>query len=297
MRLSKAIAIAAAVLIPVLFVIAIVVALSGVRDGGILAPAGSIANQERNLLGIATLLSFVVLIPVFVASVVIPLRYRAGSRRKRRYTPSVARQPLLEVVWWAVPALLIAALSVITWVSSHSLDPYAPVSGSRPAVEVDVVALQWKWLFLYPQSGIATVNQLELPSGTPVHFTITSDAPMNSFWIPQLSGQIYAMPGMTTQLNINATEGVYEGTSANLSGRGFSSMRFTTTVVSPAAFARWQQQVVSEGSPLTAARYEALRQPSTPNQPEYFTCSATMLFDSILARYSGTPMPMPSAAP
>lgn len=280
------------------FIGLVVAAVGAARDGGILSPTGPVARQERDLLGTAALLSLVVLAPVFAATLVIAVRYRAGAPRNRSYEPNQARQPVLEIVWWAVPALLIAVLSVITWTSSHELDPYAPLTSTRPTVEVDVVALDWKWLFIYPQSGVASVNELEIPEGTPVHLTLTSDAPMNSFWIPQLSGQIYAMPGMQTQLNLEASsEGEYRGASANLSGAGFSGMRFTATVVSPAAFAAWQSHIAATAPALTASVYDTLRMPSSNVAPEFFTCSATSLVDSILARYQGSPMPMPSAAP
>ncbi len=156
-------------------------------------------------------------------------------QRQKSMTPIGDHNVGIELVWWAIPFAIVIALSGITWTSSHDLDPYKPIISATPPITIEVVALDWKWLFIYPQQGIATVNMVEFPAQTPINFVITADAPMNSLWIPQLAGQIYAMPGMSTQLHLESfSVGTYDGSSANLSGAGFSGMKFKAHAVSQA---------------------------------------------------------------
>ena len=179
----------------------------------------------------AALLSLVVVIPVFAMTIYIVWRYRE-SNQKAKYSPDWDHNSKVETIWWLIPTLLIVVLSVVTWNSSHSLDPFKPIKSSVKPLRVQVIALQWKWLFIYPEQGVASTNILELPVDRPINFEVTADAPMNSFWIPQLGGQIYAMAGMSTQLHLMASEaGTYAGASANLSGKGFAKMKFDTKAV------------------------------------------------------------------
>ena len=187
----------------------------------VLVPKGTIAKKELDLLVTATLLMLIVVIPVFVLTFTIAWKYRA-SNTKAKYTPDWDHNRAIETVWWAIPFVLILILSVITWQSSHELDPFKPLASSKQPITIQVVALQWKWLFIYPEQHIATVNYVQFPVDTPVNFVITSDAPMNSFWIPQLGGQIYAMAGMSTQLHLMATDpGSYNGSSVTPQRTGF----------------------------------------------------------------------------
>lgn len=206
----------------------------------------------------ALLLSTLVVIPVYVMTILIAVRYRA-TNHKARYTPDWDNNNRLELVWWGIPMVIIGVLSVITWTSSHSLDPYRPIASSHKAIEVQVVALDWKWLFIYPGSRIATVNQVVMPQGVPVDFNLTSDTVMNSFWIPQLGGQIYAMPGMSTQLYLEADKlGSFSGSPANISGAGFSRMMFTAKSVTPQQFTQFILTAQRQRNPLTTASYAQL---------------------------------------
>src|SRR5580700_9838221 len=166
----------------------------------VLEPKGPVGLQERNLLFFGAALSLVVVIPVFTMLFFITWKYREGNT-KAKYSPDFDHSRIAETIWWLIPAVLITILSVVGWNSSHTLDPYRPLSSKTPQMTIQVVALDWKWLFIYPQQHIATVNMVQFPKNTPINFEITSDSVMNSFWIPQLGGQIYSMPGMSTQLH------------------------------------------------------------------------------------------------
>jgi len=259
---------------------------------GVLHPSGLIALAERKVILVTFLLSGLVIIPVFFFLFYFALKYRAGMpAAEAKHEPYWDHDNWrAEALWWFVPGVIILLLSVIAWQTSHVLDPYEPIKSDVPPLTVEVVALDWKWLFIYPQLNIATVNQLEIPAGTPVHFLLTADAPMNSFWIPRLSGQIMVMPGMSTELNILAnTAGAYDGQSANISGSGFSGMTFTTTVVSTDDFNAWVVNAKKGSDPLTQAGYEELRKPSEYVKPMTYSGAADGLYDAIMMRYM---MPM-----
>jgi cytochrome o ubiquinol oxidase subunit 2 len=251
----------------------------------ILEPKGPIARQEFHLLVLSTVIMLFVVIPVFVLTVVISIRYRA-TNKEAKYLPDWDRDNRLESLWWGIPCAIIAALAVLAWTSSHTLDPYRPLSSSKPQMAVQVVAMDWKWLFIYPAQHIATVNYVEFPSGTPVAFQITSDAPMNSFWIPQLGGQIYAMAGMSTQLHLMADHpGTFNGLSANISGVGFAGMTFKAKSVSQGNFNNWVTQVQKSPNHLTALSYRNLSKPSQNNPVEYFATGDNSLYDNIVMKY------------
>lgn len=251
----------------------------------ILNPKGEIASKQYNLLVFTTLLGFVVVIPVFIMAIVIAWRYREGNH-KARYTPNVSTNRLAETIWWGIPIILIVILSVVTWNSTHELDPHKPLVSDTPAINVQVVALDWKWLFIYPDHDIATVNFVQFPVDTPVNFSITADAPMNSFWMPQLGGQIYAMAGMTTQLHISAdTPGDYRGVSANISGEGFADMKFTARASSSAEFTNWVKTTKASSKKLDAAEYATLRQQTIAHPVTYYQLSDRNLYDTIVMKY------------
>jgi len=251
----------------------------------ILDPKGIVALKERNLIYIATALMLIVVIPVFVMTFYIAWRYRAENT-EATYMPEWDNNVFAEIVWWGLPCAIILILSVITWNSSHQLDPFRKLDSSVKPMTVQVVALQWRWLFIYPEQHIASVNLLQFPAGTPINFQITSDAPMNSFWIPQLGGQIYAMAGMNTQLSLMAdTPGTYTGTSANLSGAGFANMNFTVKSLSQADFDRWVAQVQSLPSPLTSDTYAKLAQPSLDRTVITYGSSDQNLYNDIMMKF------------
>jgi cytochrome o ubiquinol oxidase subunit 2 len=213
-------------------------------------------------------------------------RYREANV-KAHYTPDWDHNVKAETVWWGIPIVLIVILSLVTWQSTHALDPFKPLnSGVRP-LTVQVVALQYRWLFIYPEYGVATMNYLHIPEGTPINFQITSDAPMNSFWIPQLGGQIYAMSGMSTELHLQADKpGVYQGVSANISGEGFADMRFTAEATTTDEFLTWVDHVKNSTSlPLDATTYAELAKPHHESTPTDYYLKAPGLYDMVLMKY------------
>ena len=251
----------------------------------VLNPAGSIGQSERHIMYLALLLSLFVIIPVFGLTLFIVLRYRE-TNHKSKYTPDWDHSRLLESIWWGIPAAIILVLSIITWNSSHQLDPARAINSSNKTLKIQVVAMQWKWLFIYPQQHIASVNFLQIPTDTPVQFEITSDAPMNSFWIPQLGGQIYAMPGMSTHLNLMATSpGNYRGLSANISGEGFSGMTFKVRATSSHEFSAWVVSTQQLNNKFTQTEYDLLAQPSKNNKYAFYTDNDTALYDRVVMKY------------
>lgn len=251
----------------------------------VLAPRGDIALQQKELLLFAAGLSLLVLIPTYYMLYTFAWRYREGHTKQ--YKPKWDTNKKLEAVWWGVPILIISVLAVVTWTTTHSLDPYKPLASSKQPVQVQVVALQWKWLFIYPEHNVASVNTLVIPVDTPVEFTITSDAPMNSFWIPQLAGQIYAMAGMSTKLHVNATSvGEYRGMSANLSGAGFADMTFVASAKPEADFKNWVNATsTNESLPLLDKRaYDELALPAT-STVQYFRVDDQALYDNVIMKY------------
>lgn len=257
----------------------------------ILDPKGIIAASEMHLLIISVLLMLIIVIPVMIMSWVIAWRYRAGNTTAK-YLPEWSHSTSLEVVCWSIPCVIIAILGTITWVSSHQLDPYKPLNSTIKPITIQAIALDWKWLFIYPDQNIATINFVQIPAHTPVQFLITSDAPMNSFEIPQLAGQIYAMAGMQTKMNLIAdAPGDYVGLSTNYSGIGFSDMGFTVRVSNDAAFGQWVNNVKKSPQNLTAEAYNNLVQPSEKNNIEYFGNTNLNIFANVVMKGM---MPMPA---
>ncbi len=230
-------------------------------------------------------LSIFILVPVFTMTAYIVWKYRA-TNRQAKYSPEFDRSRIAETIWWGIPTLIIAFLAVVTWNSAHSLDPYKPLSSSKKPLTVQVIALQWKWLFVYPEQHIASLNYFVAPAGRPINFQITADAPMNSFWIPQLGGQIYAMPGMITQLHLLASRpGNYAGSSANISGVGFANMHFIARARTQAEFNSWVTQAQHNPQQLTTSRYRALSAPTNDTRTLTFGSVQPLLFDSVVSKY------------
>jgi cytochrome o ubiquinol oxidase subunit 2 len=248
--------------------------------------AGSIGAKERNLMFFALALSLIVVIPVYILLFSFAWRYREGNKKKTKYSPELGGNWAAEAVWWLIPTALITVLSVVTWNSSHSLDPYRHIASSTKPMKIQVVALDWKWLFIYPDQHVASVNLVQFPENTPVEFQITSDAPMNSFWIPQLGGQIYAMPGMSTQLNLIADRtGDFHGSSANISGKGFAGMAFTARSSSESDFNAWVKLARQSPRQLDMSAYNQLSQASQYNPVTYYSKPQPELYNLIVAKY------------
>lgn len=259
------------------------------KNHGILAPSGVIATRQAEILYLTAGLSLIVVIPVFILTFWFAYKYREGNKNAK-YAPELSGNTWLEIIWWGIPLALITFLAVVTYNTSHSLDPFKPLDSSKQPLNIQVIALQWRWLFIYPEQKIASVNYFYIPTDRPVKFSITSDAPMNSFWIPQLGGQIYAMSGMKTDLNLNAEKpGVYEGSSANISGQGFANMRFKVQAGSDNEFGSWVSSVKKSGSVLTLASYGKLSQPSQNTATIYYGQAENGIFDNVIMKYM---MPM-----
>lgn len=240
----------------------------------VLAPSGDIAARQAELLVQSTLLMLIIIIPVMALTVWFAWRYRAANKQAS-YDPDWDHSTKLELVIWAIPLLIIVCLGALTWVGTHLLDPYrpldrisaeTPVSDQEP-LQIQVVAMDWKWLFIYPEQGVAAVNQMAVPVDRPVEFTLTSTSVMNAFYIPAMAGMIYAMPGMQTTLHgvFNET-GEFQGLASHYSGAGFSGMRFKAQALDPAGFDAWVAQAAASGETLDRARYLELEKP-TENVP------------------------------
>jgi cytochrome o ubiquinol oxidase subunit 2 len=252
----------------------------------VLEPRGPVAQQEQHLIFITLLLSLIVVVPVFSLLFVISWKYREGNPKKSKYSPDLAGNRIIETVWWLIPSAIILAMGIIIWNSSHTLDPYRPLKAATSPVTIQVVALDWKWLFIYPEQHIASVNFVQFPRQTPVDFQITSDSVMNSFWIPQLGSQIYAMPGMSTQLHLLAnTDGSFYGSSANISGDGFAGMNFIAKASSANDFNQWVKSVKRSPNGLNQAAYDRLALPSQNNPVTYYASGSSDLYDTIINKY------------
>jgi cytochrome o ubiquinol oxidase subunit 2 len=273
--------------VPVVTILSLTIYLFQADNVAVLNPQGIIAEQQRNLIVFTFLLSMVVILPVFILLFVISWKYREGNPKKVKYIPDWAGNKWLETVWWGIPCIIILILSVVTWQTSHSLDPYKTLDSSVKPIKVQVVSLQWKWLFLYPDLGVASVNLLEFPEKTPIDFTITADSPMNSFWIPNLGGQVYAMSGMSTQLHLMASStGDYRGSSANISGEGFAKMNFTARSVSSSDFNAWLKRAKAyPAETLSMNIYTMLTEPNIPDASIQYVLSDATLYDKILMKY------------
>ena len=255
----------------------------------VLSPAGPIADKQRSLLFLATGVMLLIVLPVFGLTFYIAWKYRA-SNTAANYQPDWDHDFKLEAIWWGFPCLIVVGLGFIAWSSSHSLDPFKPLQSSIRPLTVQVVALQWKWLFIYPEQQIASVNFLQIPTGRPVNFEVTSDAPMNSFWIPRLGGQIYAMSGMSTQLHLMASKsGDYRGSSANISGLGFTNMHFIARAGSDADFTNWVLQAKVSPNLLNSREYERLARPNSVKQPIYYSSYQSDLYNSVVGKYMSAP--------
>lgn len=251
----------------------------------VLDPKGPITLAERDFLFTAVVLMLIVIIPVFIMTFLFAWRYRA-SNSKARYAPDWSYSILTDAIVWLVPALIVIALGTLLWSKTHKLDPYKPIEASARPIEVEVVAQDWKWLFIYPEQGIAVVNQLVFPSGTPLSLRLTSDTVMNSFFLPALGGQIYTMAGMQTRLHVLAdAPGQFIGRNAQYSGSGFSSQHFQAIATSPEAFDAWVAKVKQSPETLNATTYRALAAPSSNHPVTYYSAVEPNMFQAIIAKY------------
>jgi cytochrome o ubiquinol oxidase subunit 2 len=249
---------------------------------GVLDPQGPVGAAEKLILLNSLGIMLAIVIPTILATLGVAWWFRASNARAH-FRPGWEYSGRIELVIWAIPAMVVILLGGIGWVGSHDLDPGKPISTNVKPIEIQVVSLDWKWLFIYPDQGIASVNRLVVPAGVPVHFQLTSATVMNSFFVPQLGSQIYTMPGMTTQLHLQADKpGSYFGLSAQFSGDGFSGMRFNYDAVPRSQFEEWLTNTKSQGPALDLAGYTKLAQPSADVAPITYHDVVQGLFATIL---------------
>ncbi len=262
---------------------------------GLLDPVGPVSSAEKQILINSTAIMLAIIVPTMIATIAFAWWFRRGNS-KAVYRPDWEYSGAVEMVVWAIPALTIMLLGGITWIGSHDLEPSKPLKSANPAINVEVVSLDWKWLFIYPDQGIATVNQLVVPAGTPVSFRLTSATVWNSFFVPQMGTMIYTMPRMTTRLNLQADRpGVYDGLSSHFSGDGFPGMQFKVNAVPAEQFTAWAQAAHGSALKLDAGSYAELSKPSSYVKPMTYGTVAPGLFDAIVAnRAPADPVPPPA---
>jgi cytochrome o ubiquinol oxidase subunit 2 len=254
----------------------------------VLDPKGPIAEQQKDLIIVSTLLCLIVIVPVLILTGVIIWRYREKKGRNAKYTPNWEHSTKLEVIMWGIPIIIIGIIGVITVRSSYGLEPSKPLESEVKPITIQVTNLDWKWLFQYPEQGIASVNYVQFPEDVPVRFEITSDAPMNSFWIPQLGGQIYAMSGMVMTLYLQADEqGEYMGSGANFTGTNFAKMYFTAKATSKESFDQWVNTVKSSSPEMTLDGYKELAKQGT-SDVKTFSAFPERLFELTVTKYASS---------
>ena len=264
----------------------------------VLDPIGTVGSNEKVILLDSLAIMLAIIIPTIVATGAVAWWYRA-SNTKAKYLGDWAYSGRLELVVWSIPVLVIMFLGGIAWIGSHDLDPAKPLVSKTKALDVQVVSLDWKWLFIYPGQHVASVNSLVIPAGTPVHFSLTSGSVMNSFFVPGLGSMIYTMNGMADQLNLQADHpGTWFGLSTHYSGDGFSDMHFAVRALTPQAFSGWVQQTQSSGPVLDAAGYKTLSKQSQHVQPFTYSNAAPGLFqDIVMQKLPPGPGPGPGPGP
>lgn len=252
----------------------------------VLNPKGPIADAERGLMIDAFIVMMIVVVPVILMALWFVWRYREG--RNARYEPTWAYSAKVDAVVWLVPALIVIAVAVLLWRSTHKLDPYREIASATPPLDIQVVAQDWKWLFIYPEQGVASVNQLAIPAGRPISLRITSDTVMNSFYVPALAGQIYAMAGMQTRLQLLSSQpGKFVGRNTQYSGGGFSDQFFEVLAMTQADFDAWVAKAKQAPAKLDPPTYAKLAERSRMNPITLYSAVEPKLFDAIIDKYTG----------
>jgi cytochrome o ubiquinol oxidase subunit II len=251
----------------------------------ILSPAGPVGAGDRIILLDSTVIMLAIVVPTMLATLAFAWWFRASNTRAT-YRPDFTYSGRLELLVWSIPTLVIFFLGGVIWIGSHQLDPFQPLGSAKTKpLEIDVVALDWKWLFIYPEQGVASINRLVVPVGTPLHFRLTSASVFNVFFVPRLGSEIYAMNGMTSQLNLRADRpGHYLGLSAQFSGDGFSDMQFDTVAEPQNQFAQWAAGARAQGPVLDRAAYDLLLRQSRSAAPSTYRSVENGLFDAVAAR-------------
>jgi cytochrome o ubiquinol oxidase subunit 2 len=248
----------------------------------VLDPQGPVSSAERLILLNATAIMLVVVLPVIVLTLAFAWWYRA-SNAHAAYRPDWSYSGHIELVVWSIPAMVVILLAAVAWTGSHELDPARKLESDAAPIRIEVVSLDWKWLFIYPDQQVAAVNQLVVPAGAPIEFLLTSATVMNAFFVPQLGSQIYTMPGMTTRLNLLAERpGDYPGLASHFSGDGFSDMQFIVHAVPAAEFPGWLARLRGAGTALDADTYSQLARAGSNAQTQTYGSVDAKLFDHIV---------------
>lgn len=262
----------------------------------VLQPAGQVAKHESGLMIFTFSLMMVVVIPVFCLLAFFAWRYRVGNEKKVAYTPEWSGNKTLEVIWWSIPILIIMTLGTIAVISAHTLDPYQPIKSPNKTINVQVVALEWKWLFIYPDLGIATVNELPIPVNTPVHFELSADAPMSAFWVPTLGSMIYTMNGMSSQLNLMADQtGTFPGYNTNINGAGYSEMTFNVYSKTSQDFKSWVTSAQASKNMMDVPTLHEISKPGLMKEKTYMLMD-NKLYDKVVMKYMKGIMPDSSSS-
>jgi len=264
--------------------IALLLVLTGCSEQYlVLDPKGPIASAQKDLILITVIICTVIAIPVFIITAIIVWRYRDRPNRKASYTPEWEHSTKLELTWWGIPIVAIAILAIVTVNYTYKLEPSYAIQSEKEPIEIQVTSLDWKWLFTYPEQGIATINYVQMPVDTPVRFKLTSDMAMNSFWIPSLGGQLYTMSGMAMTLHLLADEeGVYYGSGANFTGEHFAQMTFDANVTSQEEFDAWVNEVKATKPALTEGDVQKLKEQGTHDVAQYSSFPDNVFYDIMM---------------
>lgn len=247
-----------------LFIVGATVAAFMYYPMPVLQPTGQVAREQQSIIVFAAILSLAVVLPVYIMLIVFSFKYRAGRKKKTNYKPDWSENKKLEALWWGIPIVVIGILSVVTFVSSHALDPYKTLSSEQETTDINVVALRWKWLFIHPEQNIATLNYVPMRIDKPIQFNLSANAPMSSFWIPSLGSQIYVMNGMTSKVNLVGNKiGTYKGYNTNINGEGYSGMTFNAKVMDATSYDAWLAQARSSKEEFTYETFESLKKPAS----------------------------------
>ncbi|MGG1632922.1 ubiquinol oxidase subunit II [Paenibacillus sp. NRS-1760] len=251
----------------------------------VLDPKGPIGESQKDLIYFSTILCAVIIVPVLILTAVIVWRYRDKPGSKASYKPNWEHSTKLEITWWSIPIVAILVLAIVTVKYTYALEPSKPIESAKAPITIQVTSLDWKWLFKYPEEDIATVNYLKIPEDTPIRFQLTSDTAMNSFWVPQLGGQIYSMSGMAMTLFLQADEqGSYYGSGANFTGKDFAKMTFKVDATSEEDYKAWVSEVKASSPELTMEGFEKLTEPG-PSNVQLFSSFPEGLFNKIVTQY------------
>ncbi|MDR3642278.1 MAG: COX aromatic rich motif-containing protein [Candidatus Doudnabacteria bacterium] len=269
----------------------------GLEDFGLFNAKGPVAAAQARLIVTAFLLMLIIVIPVLTAGFFVAFKYRVG--RNEDYDPEWGQKHgYLKFFMWAFPVLIIIFISILNFKSAHSLDPAQAISAGSPPLTIQVVALQWKWLFIYPGQNIATVNYIDIPQNVPLHFELTADAPMSLFWIPQLGGEMAAMQGMVTGINLMATQtGTFTGQNSEINGEGYARMKFTVNSTSRANFDAWVAGVKKNSPMLNEEEYNKLIPPSQNNAPAYYGSVDANLYNNVVMKFTAPSSAAASSVP